>query len=102
MVAGFYAADGGRLLETHSLAIVSGDTDRVPSSGEVPRPLAAPGEWPLFCHEACNLLVAKAREVVKRRIELHDHSRPHCRHHGRAAHPKTARSSLRTTVLWRW
>jgi len=27
---------------------------------------AAPAAWPLFCHEACNLLVAKAREVVKR------------------------------------
>ena len=25
----------------------------------------APGEQPLLCHEACNLLVAKAREVVK-------------------------------------
>lgn len=23
-------------------------------------------EWPLFCHEACNLLVAEARKVVKR------------------------------------
>lgn len=29
-------------------------------------PDAAPGEWPLLCHEACNLLVAKAREVVKK------------------------------------
>lgn len=27
---------------------------------------AEPGELPLLCHEACNLLVAKAREVVKR------------------------------------
>lgn len=24
-----------------------------------------PGEWPLLCHEACNLLVAEARKVVK-------------------------------------
>lgn len=31
--------------------------------GEQPR--AAEGEMPLLCQEACNLLVAKAREVVK-------------------------------------
>ena len=29
-------------------------------------PEAAPAIWPLLCQEACNLLVAKAREVVKR------------------------------------
>lgn len=29
-------------------------------------PAAAPGAFPLLCHEACNLLVAQAREVVKR------------------------------------
>lgn len=29
-------------------------------------PSCAPGSFPLLCHEACNLLVAKAREVVKR------------------------------------
>jgi sirohydrochlorin cobaltochelatase len=29
------------------------------------RPQAAEGEMPLLCHEACNLLVAKAREAVK-------------------------------------
>jgi sirohydrochlorin cobaltochelatase len=27
---------------------------------------APPGVFPLLCHEGCNLLVAKAREVVKR------------------------------------
>jgi sirohydrochlorin cobaltochelatase len=32
-----------------------------------PRPPAiTPGAFPLLCHEACNLLVARAREVVKR------------------------------------
>jgi sirohydrochlorin cobaltochelatase len=29
-------------------------------------PAAPPGSLPLLCHEACNLLVAKAREVVKK------------------------------------
>jgi hypothetical protein len=29
-------------------------------------PDATPGTLPLLCHEACNLLVAKAREVVKK------------------------------------
>ena len=29
-------------------------------------PDAGPEIWPLLCHEACNLLVAKAREVVKK------------------------------------
>ncbi len=29
------------------------------------RPLPAPDEMPLLCHEACNLLVAEARKVVK-------------------------------------
>jgi len=29
-------------------------------------PTAPPGSLPLLCHEACNLLVAKAREVVKK------------------------------------
>lgn len=34
--------------------------------GPNPRGVAfSPGEVPLLCHEACNLLVAKAREVVK-------------------------------------
>jgi hypothetical protein len=34
--------------------------------GANPAPLAsAPGEWPLICQEACNLLVAEARKVVK-------------------------------------
>jgi len=28
-------------------------------------PRTVPGEWPLLCHEACNLLVAEARKVVK-------------------------------------
>lgn len=27
---------------------------------------SVPGEWPLLCHEACNLLVAEARKVVKK------------------------------------
>jgi sirohydrochlorin cobaltochelatase len=30
------------------------------------QPSAPPRELPLLCHEACNLLVAKAREVVKK------------------------------------
>jgi sirohydrochlorin cobaltochelatase len=29
-------------------------------------PAAPPGIFPLLCHEACNLLVARAREVVKK------------------------------------
>jgi sirohydrochlorin cobaltochelatase len=36
---------------------------------DAPNPQAwtpAPGAFPLYCQEACNLLVAKAREVVKR------------------------------------
>jgi 4Fe-4S iron-sulfur cluster binding domain len=28
---------------------------------------AVPGDWPLLCHEACNLLVAEARKVVKKK-----------------------------------
>ena len=35
--------------------------------GETPRLVA--NEMPLLCHEACNLLVARAREVVKARPE---------------------------------
>jgi hypothetical protein len=35
--------------------------------GEPPR--AGSGEMALLCHEACNLLVAKAREVVKGAVE---------------------------------
>jgi hypothetical protein len=30
------------------------------------QPTAAPGALPLLCHEACNLLVAQARQVVKK------------------------------------
>jgi hypothetical protein len=30
------------------------------------RPNDGPNVLPLLCHEACNLLVAKAREVVKK------------------------------------
>jgi sirohydrochlorin cobaltochelatase len=29
------------------------------------KPPSAAGEWPLLCHEACNLLVAEIRKVVK-------------------------------------
>jgi sirohydrochlorin cobaltochelatase len=29
-------------------------------------PVFAPNEWPLLCHEACNLLVAEIRRVVKK------------------------------------
>ena len=57
----------------------------------------APPSLPLLCHEACNLLVAKARKVVKKAgIRRHDPPRPHRRHHGRAAASKTARSPSRT------
>jgi sirohydrochlorin cobaltochelatase len=30
-------------------------------------PRASPDEWPLLCHEACNLLVAEARKAVKKK-----------------------------------
>lgn len=35
--------------------------------GQQPKP--APGEMPLLCHEACNLLVAEARKIVKGETE---------------------------------
>ncbi len=64
MVAGFCRTDGGCLKRIlWPLAPGQPITTLPPEkfSGE-----AGPGDWPLLCQEACNLLVAKAREVVKR------------------------------------
>jgi hypothetical protein len=37
----------------------------LPEDQRVPQP--EPSRIPLLCHEACNILVASAREVVKKR-----------------------------------
>ena len=57
--------DRRRLSQAHPLAARAGRSDYLAAEREI-RPFAAPGEMPLLCHEACNLLVARAREVVKK------------------------------------
>lgn len=64
MVGQFCRSDGGCL--KHILWPLTPEIPIASLPAEKLSPGARPGEWPLLCHEACNLLVAKAREVVKR------------------------------------
>jgi sirohydrochlorin cobaltochelatase len=64
MVADFCRTDGG-CLKRILWSLAPGTP--MPSLPSVKTEAFAPaGEMPLLCHEACNLLVARAREVVKR------------------------------------
>ena len=63
MIGRFCRTDGG-CLKTILWRIAEG----VPITSLPPDkflPPSSPNEWPLLCHEACNLLVAEARKVVK-------------------------------------
>ncbi|MEI9894479.1 MAG: hypothetical protein WDN28_11490 [Chthoniobacter sp.] len=64
LIGGFCRSDGGCLKRilwpiAPGIPITSLPAEKFQPSA--PRP-----ELPLLCHEACNLLVAKAREVVKK------------------------------------
>ncbi len=64
LIGGFCRTDGGCLKQilwpiAPGLPITSLPAEKF-------RPDAQPGAMPLLCQEACNLLVAKAREVVKK------------------------------------
>jgi len=64
MVAEFCRTDGG-CLKRILWPLAPGTP--IPSLPSMKTEAFAPaGEMPLLCHEACNLLVARAREVVKR------------------------------------
>lgn len=63
MIGRFCRSDGGCLK-----AILWRITEEVPITSLPPekfQPSTSSEEWPLLCHEACNLLVAEARKVVK-------------------------------------
>jgi len=64
MVGDFCRSDGGCL--KHILWPLAPGEPISTLPAEKFSPEAAPATWPLLCHEACNLLVAKAREVVKK------------------------------------
>ena len=64
MVGDFCRSDGGCL--KHILWPLEPGMPITTLPPEKRSPATAPGVWPLLCHEACNLLVAKARELVKR------------------------------------
>jgi sirohydrochlorin cobaltochelatase len=64
MIGGFCRSDVGCL--KHILWPLSPDRPITSLPPEKFIPGGGPGEWPLLCQEACNLLVAQAREVVKR------------------------------------
>ncbi len=64
MVGDFCRSDGGCL--KHILwPLAPGQPISTLPAGKF-SPEDGPAVWPLLCHEACNLLVAKAREVVKK------------------------------------
>lgn len=64
MIAGFCRTDGGCLKRI--LWPIAPEVPITSLSAEKFRPDAHADTLPLLCHEACNLLVAKAREVVKK------------------------------------
>jgi sirohydrochlorin cobaltochelatase len=64
MIAGFCRSDGGCLKRI--LWTISPGVPVTSLPAEKFRPDAPASTLPLLCHEACNLLVAKAREVVKK------------------------------------
>jgi sirohydrochlorin cobaltochelatase len=64
LIGGFCRTDGGCLKKILWPIEPGQPVDSLPAEKFDPAQVA-PGEWPLLCHEACNLLVAKAREVVK-------------------------------------
>jgi hypothetical protein len=64
MVGEFCRSDGG-CLKKILWAIEPGKPIETLPPGKFDPEEVAACEWPLLCHEACNLLVAKAREVVK-------------------------------------
>lgn len=64
MVRDFCRTDGGCL--KHILWPLAPGTPIATLPPEKLSPTASPGGFPLLCHEGCNLLVAKAREVVKK------------------------------------
>jgi hypothetical protein len=64
MVRDFCRTDGGCL--KHILWPLAPELPITMLPPEKLSPATAPGIFPLLCHEGCNLLVAKAREVVKR------------------------------------
>jgi sirohydrochlorin cobaltochelatase len=64
MIGGFCRSDGGCL--KHILWPIAPGVPVTSLPEAKFQPPAVPGVLPLLCHEACNLLVAKAREVVKR------------------------------------
>jgi sirohydrochlorin cobaltochelatase len=64
MIGNFCRSDGGCL--KHILWALAPGCPITTLPAEKFSPNAAPGVLPLLCQEACNLLVAKAREVVKR------------------------------------
>jgi sirohydrochlorin cobaltochelatase len=63
MIAVFCRTDGGCL--KHILWPLAPDVPATSLSAEKLPVTPQPNEFPLLCHEACNLLVARAREVVK-------------------------------------
>ncbi len=64
MVGEFCRTDGGCLKRI--LWPLAADRPVTTLPAEKFSPNAGPDVWPLLCHEACNLLIAKAREVVKK------------------------------------
>jgi sirohydrochlorin cobaltochelatase len=64
MIGGFCRSDGGCLKRI--LWPIAPGVPVTSLPAEKFRPDAPAGTLPLLCHEACNLLVAKAREVVKK------------------------------------
>jgi sirohydrochlorin cobaltochelatase len=64
MVSGFCRTDGGCLKQILWPLAPGVPITSLPA--EKFRPEAPPGAMPFLCQEACNLLVAKAREVVKK------------------------------------
>lgn len=64
MIAGFCRTDGGCLKRI--LWPIAPEVPITSLPAEKFQPEAPANTLPLLCHEACNLLVAKAREVVKK------------------------------------
>jgi sirohydrochlorin cobaltochelatase len=64
MVADFCRTDGGCLKRILWLLAPGTPVSSLPAKKI--EAFAPAGEMPLLCHEACNLLVARAREVVKK------------------------------------
>ncbi|MEA3207766.1 MAG: sirohydrochlorin cobaltochelatase [Chthoniobacter sp.] len=64
MIGGFCRSEGGCL--KHPLWEISPGQPIATLPAEKLQSPAARESWPLLCPEACNLLVAKAREVVKK------------------------------------